>query len=117
MKDRLIEVIQQSGAVCEDCRCPLYTRYDEVDALAERILADGWIRQPCKVGDTVYIIAKSRFTEQYKVLEKIVLEMAYKHEKWWIVVNEYPTKLVFGDRVFPSPEEAEKALKGRENNE
>lgn len=58
MKDRLIELLSKHQKICnENCtglekscyRCSL-------EQLADYILADGWTRPPCKVGDKVYLV-------------------------------------------------------------
>ena len=48
MRDRLIEQIQDAVGGCA-------RHWAEV--IADRILADGWTRLPCKLGDTVWYIS------------------------------------------------------------
>ncbi len=56
MRDRLIGLITKSGQVdtwnhhTDDFKEP-----NPIDKLADAILADGWIKPPCKVGDKVYV--------------------------------------------------------------
>lgn len=64
-RDRLIELLNyipcKTGGVCsalDGGRCVDLDKLDrcQIEAIADHILADGWIRPPCKVGDTVYCI-------------------------------------------------------------
>lgn len=102
MRDRLIEVIskvQYLGGLEEK--------------VADRILADGWIRPPCKVGDTVWF-------DTYKKNGTVPLGVQpHKVDRIDVicVVGEkefIETKLhdwYFGESVFLTKEEAEAKLK------
>lgn len=50
-RDRLVEVIKQAEQQFSNTGRPVL---DIEEYVADYILADGWIRTPCKVGDTVY---------------------------------------------------------------
>lgn len=105
-----------------------------VDVIADHILADGWIRPPCKVGQTVYVLAKTASTDNkrssFVILEGIAVsreERLNDRTRWMLEINisEYPggkayvkpisvSEEEFGNTVFLSREEAEKALEGVE---
>lgn len=123
MRDRLIELIQDSVGGC--------ARY-WAEIIADNLLANGVIVPPCKVGDTVHVIEDafcrdaifynhehicsklfaigkvvSITKKQKQLLMKIrvvnSIGTRYKHQK--ITVN------AIGKTVFLTREEAEKALK------
>lgn len=60
MRDRLVESLRNADINCENTKycdnCVGYGKGAECInyLIADHILADGWIRLPCKVGDTVY---------------------------------------------------------------
>jgi hypothetical protein len=61
MRDRLTEIVKPfvSGSACEheSGSCELTDcRSCNARSLADHLLADGWIRPPCKVGDKLYCI-------------------------------------------------------------
>ena len=57
-RDRLIELIEQAEGLKNN-------DFPSVEETADYILADGWIRMPCKVGDKVYILKeKCKFSGQ-----------------------------------------------------
>lgn len=51
-RDRLIELIQKE------------VPRPKADSLVNSILSDGWIRPPCKVGDTVYRVISDKRVKQ-----------------------------------------------------
>ena len=57
-KERLIKLLRKPIPVIKGYNTVGESRMSIVDAekIADHILADGWIRPPCKVGDTVYCI-------------------------------------------------------------
>lgn len=63
MRSRLIELIKQI----------VHPYFAEV--IADAILADGWIKPPCKVGDTVYefFCVKGFYSITEYIVEKIVI--------------------------------------------
>ena len=71
--------------------------------LADYLLEHGVIVLPCKVGDTLY--CESAIKGHVTYLKAPDLE--------WIFEN----REVFGKEIFPTREEAERALKERENTE
>lgn len=61
MRDRLVKKIAFKLYICNESDCAdceyRDIEYDKCKAmfLADSILEDGWIRPPCKVGDTVWV--------------------------------------------------------------
>lgn len=115
MRDKLIELIRIASheltsrcvGDCGDC----------ADKIADHILADGWIRPPCKVGDTVYADTLGEI-EGFVVVS---IELAYTANgfegEFVVTSGKYPLLFKFdniGKTVFLAKEEAEKALKGVE---
>lgn len=63
-------------------------RRTKAETLADCILADGWIRPPCKVGDTVYKIRKfcesnTRYKEFYRPTKEFKEPCPYFKEQAW----------------------------------
>lgn len=71
--------------------------------LADYLLEHGVIVLPCKVGDALY--CESAIKGHITYLKAPDLE--------WIFEN----REIFGKEIFPTREEAEKALKERKNND
>ena len=114
-RDRLIELL--SGKSID-------TKVD-VEFVADTILADGWIRPPCKVGDKVYYVSDSPIN--FSVQANTIYEAHISR----MVTTQYGTTLVikihnsygcteipdindWGKTVFITREEAEQALKGED---
>ena len=55
MRDRLIELLTKAKKEYAND----VTDLSEIRYVAECLLADGWIRPPCKVGDKVYFVARN----------------------------------------------------------
>ena len=118
MRDRLIELIKR-----DKCRNPFncspkctYVESDDChsERLADLILADGWMRPPCKVGDKVY----SDVLGEIEAFVVISIELTYTPKgfegKFVSINGKYPMLFSFdnfGKTVFLSREEAEKKLK------
>lgn len=78
------------------------------DGLADHILADGWIRLPCKVGDTVYVIDRAlKAINRRKVSEIRVTD----YELYVASFGSYYPSRSLGKTVFLTREAAETALK------
>lgn len=125
MKDRLIELIQQSVKGCAR---------NWAEIIAEYLLANGVIIPPCKVGDTVYclddfvfssdceecksfeagwhdcpsVCGKTNSTTKHHDCIKIVEETVTYHG-----LLHYMRFELFGKTVFLTREAAEQALKER----
>ena len=131
MRERLIELI--ANMVCDDYSptCDEWQPHDcgicyanscHIGDLADRILADGWIRPPCKVGDTVYVVKPYfSYISEYEVrgfhLGEFPTLSGNKRNPY--LVGYFKTsgmlKHIFikdiGKTVFLTREEAERALK------
>ena len=101
MRDRLIELIADKW---------LSGVYD----MADHLLANGVIVPPCKVGDTVYRVYTRNWVGEDKVSSFIMTEMGlcYVDDK-----GRETSCTKFGKTVFLTREEAEQALKEREQND
>ena len=122
MRDRLIELILKSDILCHTCgeNSASYC----ADAIADLIIADGWIRPPCKVGDKVYYISENPLNlsvQANTLYEADVVRIVTTHLGTSLVIqirNEYgcteiPDLNKWGKTVFLTKEEAEQALKER----
>jgi hypothetical protein len=102
MRDRLIELIQKE------------VPRPKADSLVNSILADGWIRPPCKVGDTVYTIFEGDI-EALKVIYAKTEESAEFVYRYYDAKNGFLsmpfTNRSVGKTVFLTKEEAEEKLK------
>lgn len=113
MKDELIELLADVG-LCH------------YETIAENILANGWIRLPCKVGDTVYYIEGAYYNSKRQTIRPIkVTEISWKCDRsgrdlgFALIANATRYKFSsIGKTVFLTKEEAEKALaeRSREND-
>lgn len=54
MRDRLIKDLRISKTEWLEKECDHETNKELVEYVADYLIDDGWIRPPCKVGDTVY---------------------------------------------------------------
>ena len=124
-RERLVELIRNETClnngcnfICEECDFFMLNDKD-VDRLADYILADGWMRPPCKVGTHIWVIptTENGFTE--------ITEMAvrgFSIGEPYNVANCFrlrgtsalfqPSFEKFGKTVFLTREDAEKALNG-----
>ena len=69
---------------------------------------------PCKIGDTVYAIRNHRGI--YKIRSGKVSQMFYVGEEMRLcIVVDKVARGSWGKAIFPSYEEAEKYLKGRDD--
>jgi hypothetical protein len=112
-RERLVERIQISVP-------PSSSHWAEV--IADELLADGWMRPPCKVGQTVYYFSHRPFNlsvQANTVYEAIVVRIVTTSLGTQLVIqirNEYgctevPDIRSWGKTVFGTREEAEKALR------
>ena len=114
-RERLVELLKNDNCpspfVC-DANC---TYINSENCLAERmadyLLENGVIVLPCKVGDMVYIFERGSYIipicGQGKPHWEIKIEKC--SFKYWLLDNHK-----FGENMFFTREEAEKALKERE---
>jgi hypothetical protein len=126
MRDRLIEMIGEYYAhperfcprmdtdqPCSGCKYDLGLECDQYGKLADHLLANGVIVPPCKVGDTVYRVAKHRGV--WEVLPREVVSITHRldhlYRLVWEIFSTQEDRL--GKTVFLTREEAEKALAER----
>lgn len=113
MRDRLIELIRNAprkDVVYGDIK--LDKPAQTIQTIADHLLANGVIVPPCKVGDTVYDIWDGT------AYATRVLHFVYFGDYWACrTVSSFPTVGEFGERIFLTKEEAEQALKEREQSD
>lgn len=102
-RDRLINIVRDI----------FHTDFNGTDEegyadFADRLLANGIIVPPCKVGDTVYFV--SEYTN--KILSDEVENIRIQHKN--ITIHTIANNHLWADEVFLTKEEAEQALKERE---
>ena len=116
-RERLIELIVNAD-VHDSYECKLCTKKDTsctrcgAEKLADHLLANGVIVPPCMVGDTVYRIYTRSWVGEDKVDYFIITErgLYYVDDK-----GRETSCDKFGKTVFLTKEEAEQALKERNN--
>ena len=108
-RDRLIELIEQAEGLKNN-------DFPSVEEIADHVLADGWIRMPCKVGNTVWFLVKGfDFPFEAKVNKLVIQQTGIVMScglKGYYSASCMITD--FGKTVFFSKSQAEEALKGRE---
>jgi hypothetical protein len=118
-RERLIELIstKQTNGVTEYANFPTVSNVE----LADYLLANGVIVPPCKVGQTVYFVYET--DNETMFIDKGTIQSLSIDENgiWFRAIYEnlssyWHTALSIGDTVFLTKEEAERALKERENN-
>ena len=123
MRDRLIELIKKADDeyrdICDRCDKDGYKSYPQYEEfVAGRILANGVIAPPCKVGDIVYMVTPGGRIHEKKVLGSAsVVGLNLRDETCMKHSFTCESALVFneddiGKTVFLTREEAEQALKG-----
>lgn len=99
MRDRLIELLEQTGMIENSIRCKI---------AAHELMANGVVVPPCKVGDMIYRITAYGSIMAWDIvkMEVYVDEIGYVDDSDnWIGLDD------FGKTVFLTKEEAEKTLK------
>ncbi len=99
-------------------------------ALADYILSDGWMRPPCKVGDTVYIPwhwdgqqgVSSAKVEEINIYDNknhfmFLIDLQSDDEEYSQKYDGWKIDKSIGETVFLTREEAEKALAERQGKE
>ena len=125
MRDRLIKLLTDNLP-----RCGILPRWDnplqfsrdeQVEGIADHLLASGVIVPPCKVGDTVFMIKDEKIYDgTVRFLRWESREDRGIHSD--MLANSTPYFSIgasfddFGKTVFLTKAEAEQALKERENN-
>ena len=107
-RDRLVELLKDTLHEWE-CDVSIKT----VTEIAEHLISNGVIVPPCKVGDRVY-----RPSDCLGVVQFVIISFnIYESEMFFTDDSENIIYLSdIGKTVFLTREEAEKALKERENN-
>ena len=105
MRDRLIELIEK------------WYEKPTTKYLADTILADNWVRLPCKVGDTLYDITEFLDgTSHPEIYELQDVEMMIEKNIYGEYIFTYDDCYICSDKIgislFPTKEEAVQALKG-----
>lgn len=130
MRDRLIYLITEMEN--ELCRAyPYTTETFRIEKVAEYLLANGVIVTPCKVGDKVYVLNVPKYGKVHGINRATVVGfhlgdfgklLGHKRKEYLCVVYDtspYITHIPLdriGKTVFLTKEEAEQALKEREQN-
>ena len=116
MRDRLIKLLKGFNIVCSkgclkfDCNTCAFGQ------IADHILADGWIRPPCKVGDITYIfdyeVNNHLEMKSLGITPSVVEAITILDDGLWIE-NEHAKYHIssVGDLIFLTREEAEQKLK------
>jgi len=120
-RDRLIELLEQAK---EKAKGTLGSMNNGFGAwYADYILADGWIRPPCKVGDMVYIIRRNKVKKCEVVFVGISADERCSHfnfvENYADGTFKQSYSMVFeviGKTLFLTKEEAEQVLAERRCN-
>ncbi|MBQ2876986.1 MAG: hypothetical protein IJE25_08245 [Clostridia bacterium] len=127
MRDRLIELLDKEILSLSLVDCDYVWTRNIIGELADRLLAEGVIVPPCKVGDTIY---KPIITSRGKpaIWEIIVTNISIFIEKNGVSPASYVIGHLkrtrcgesadfceFGKTVFLTREEAKKTLERREN--
>lgn len=83
---------------------------------ADYLLADGWIRPPCKVGDKVYFVVEledgNKFIHSQQINDVSTRGIFVSSLSVGENCDEFESYSEFGKTVFLTREEAEKSLKG-----
>ena len=102
-RDRLIELIEQAEGLKNN-------DFPSVEEIADYILADGWIRPPCKVGDIVYTLCGERYFDNNGVeWERLSGKQHIEERKFSLGMMDENYNL--HSAYFLTKEEAEEKLK------
>lgn len=124
MRDRLIELIKKADDeyrdICDRCDKDGYKSYPQYEEfVADRILANGVIAPPCKVGVEVYFAVK----ERDRIFKGELISFSLDAAHFWFFCRYYCGLRLwhqvedFGKTVFLTGKEAEQALKGEHHAE
>lgn len=114
-RERLVEHI---GTFCKG-ELGANLKKDILEKFADHILADGWIRPPCKVGDVVYFVGRNN-GEPQGVIDELVIVGIEKTEQGFNAKSKFKDSenvfTILGFTIdnygfFSTKEEAEKALR------
>jgi hypothetical protein len=113
MRDRLVELLNKAQNDWLRKEYDGETSKELAEYVADYLLSEGVIVPPCKVGDTVYRVARHKGV--WQVLPREVVSITHRLDHlyrlvWEIFSTEYDR---LGKTVFLTKEEAEKALAER----
>ena len=113
MKERLIELLRNIPPIEATVGGRANGKtYKTMEHIADYLLANGVIVLPCKVGDEVWAIRDYRGTKYAQ--RGFVSEMFFRKDMSIMIVVKHIARGTWGEDIFPTPEEAEKALKRSE---
>lgn len=105
-RDRLIDLIIKSVDGCAR---------NWAETIADYLLANSVIVPPCKVGDKVYRINRSYYTKMKRIQETKITRIAVEENNVYVFCECCPcSKSIFGEIVFFTREEAERALEAKQ---
>ena len=113
-RERLVELLKDNQG-----DSTYYMTDEAVQSVSDVLLANGVIVLPCKVGDTVYEICERRRSGKWQkaIVERVVHGIEIGIDKILTArcgTTTYVYLSRLGETVFLTREEAEKALKGGE---
>lgn len=120
MRERLIQLIKQAHTdylLNDDYAVSIY------EFIADRLIENGVIVPPCKIGDTIFVIEtelrNKNKIRSYIVARKVTGICGNNLSPLWVAALESPYEYryhptEFGKTVFLTREAAEEALKARE---
>lgn len=123
MRDRLIELLkmrQDNGEKWHYSDCGQGREMVTNERLADYLLENGVIVPPCKVGDTIYVIACSPLTKQNYILKQKVAGFTTEKGLLYLYFDDAIgglTLVLFAKTAFLTREDAERALKGGIKND
>ncbi len=117
MRDRLVELLDDKimSVSLDDSDAIWIGR--KISDLADTILADGWVRLPCKVGDNCYPLPRYKTPIVERKISRITFSQRNIIVGYYENDGQYRPPLrtrTLGVDVFLTREEAERALKGGE---
>ncbi len=110
MRERLIGLCKKAHSEWLEKEYDHETDKSLAEYTADHIFADGWIRLPCKVGDTLYYIPFGSTVTKWEIrsIEIMQDDIVFHCGRTFFL------KYDIGKTVFLTKEEAENALKERE---
>lgn len=113
-RERLLELLDKAFISFDDNYLipSIYISYPPSDQITDYLLENGVIVPPCKVGDKVYVLTS-------KIKQKEIQSLEIGKDGYMALVfgtTIYANIDQIGKTVFLTREEAEKALKEREEN-
>lgn len=112
MKERLIELLDKKQVCGWKYVVDDYTTDIFNEDIADYLLTNGVIVLPCAVGDVVYVIRYAPISQKYYIKESIAEVIVSINGHFYLEYNG--RKYMFGEKAFVNKEEAEKALKEKQ---